>query len=73
MNFASWLPLTAVFLAIAAVAVWHLVTHPVPYMPKWAWGLLIVVTFPVGSIVYIVVVMLGVGSQRRDAEGRHAD
>ena len=73
MNLASWLPLTGVFLAFTAVAAWHLVTHPVPYMPKLAWGLLMVVTFPVGAIVYIVVVVFGVGTEREDAEGRHAD
>jgi len=70
MNFAAWLPITLVFAFIAGVAIWHLVTHDVPFMPKWAWALLIIVTFPIGSVVYIAVVMFGAGTEREDAQGR---
>ena len=73
MNFGAWLPLTLVFVVVAGVALWHLVTHDVPYMPKWAWALLIVFTFPIGSFIYIAVVMFGAGTRRDDAQGRPAD
>lgn len=73
MNLVSWLPITGVFLVIAVAALWHLATHPVPFMPKWAWAVLILLGFPFGPIVYIVVVVFGVGTHREDAEGRHAD
>jgi hypothetical protein len=73
MNFGAWLPLTLVFVIVAVVALWHLATHDVPYMAKWAWALLIVFTFPIGSFIYIAVVMFGAGAHRDDAEGRPAD
>ncbi len=73
MNFSAWLPIAAVFLVAAAVAFWHLATHRVPYMPKWAWILLVIVGFPFGSIIYIAVVMFGAGTVREDAEGRPID
>lgn len=62
-----------VFVAVAVVALWHLVTHDVPYMPKWAWALLIIFTFPIGSVIYISVVMFGAGTPRDDTSGRPAD
>jgi hypothetical protein len=70
MNFEAWLPITLVFVVVAGVAFWNLATHDVPYMPKWAWALLIVFTFPIGSFIYIAVVMFGAGTTRDDAEGR---
>ena len=73
MNPGAWLPLTLVFVVVAAIALWNLATHGVPYMPKWAWALLIVFTFPIGSFIYIAVVMFGAGMKRDDAEGRPAD
>lgn len=51
----------------------HLITHDVPYMPKWAWALMIVVMLPLGGIVYLLVVVMSAGVQRPDAEGRIVD
>ena len=62
-----------VFLAIAAfsaVLLVHLARNEVPYMSKWAWALLIVLTMPLGGVIYLLVVVLGAGVQREDAEGR---
>ncbi len=73
MNFAAWIPLFVIGFGVFAVSFWHLVTHPVPYMPKWAWALLLVVTFPVGAVVYIAVIVYGAGVQREDAEGRSGE
>ncbi|MEN8238392.1 MAG: PLDc N-terminal domain-containing protein [Actinomycetota bacterium] len=70
MNFEAWVPLTLVFAVVAGFALWHLVTHDVPYMPKWAWALLVIFTFPIGSFIYIAVVIFGAGTHREDAEGR---
>ena len=67
------MPLTLVFVVVAAIALWNLATREVPYMPKWAWTLLIVFTFPIGSFIYIAVVMFGAGENRDDAEGRPID
>lgn len=70
MNPGAWLALSSVFVVVAAIALWHLATHDVPYMPKWAWALLIVFTFPIGSFIYLAVVVFGAGANRDDAEGR---
>lgn len=73
MNFAAWIPLFVIGFGVFVVSFWHLLTHPVPYMPKWAWALLLVVTFPVGAVVYIAVIVYGAGVQREDAEGRSGE
>ncbi|MCL1594739.1 MAG: hypothetical protein M3132_10355 [Actinomycetia bacterium] len=73
MNIAAWMPFFVIGFAILGVAVWHLATHDVPYMPKWAWVLFMIFTIPIGAIVYISVVMFGAGTKRDDAEGRPAD
>jgi hypothetical protein len=39
-------------------------------MPKWAWALFILIAMPLGSFVYLAVVVAGAGVQRDDAEGR---
>lgn len=39
-------------------------------MPKWAWALLIVFAMPIGTLIYLLVAVLGAGNQRPDAEGR---
>lgn len=70
MNFAAWLPLFAVFALFSTVMLVHLARTDVPYMPKWAWALLIVITMPLGGVLYLVVVVMGGGVERQDAEGR---
>ena len=69
MNFAAWLPIFVVIIVFSGALLVHLATHDVPYMPKWAWAALIVLTMPVGGIIYLLVVA-GIGTQREDAEGR---
>ncbi len=69
MNFSAWMP---IFIAVAVFTVAmlaHLITHPVPYMPKWAWALLIVFTAPLGGGIYALVVIAGAGTRVEDAEG----
>ncbi|MGI9584471.1 MAG: PLDc N-terminal domain-containing protein [Acidimicrobiia bacterium] len=72
MNFGTWMPLLVLGVVFSIGLLIHLATHDVPYMPKWAWALLIVVTIPLGGIIYLLVVM-SVGIQRPDAEGRISD
>ena len=69
MNFAAWLPIFIIVAVFTAALLVYLATHDAPYMPKWAWAALIVLTMPVGGIIYLLVVA-GVGTQREDAEGR---
>jgi len=73
MNFAAWTPIFVVVVVLTLVSLGHLATHRVPYMPKWAWALLIIVGMPIGGAVYIAVVVFGSGVQREDAEGRQID
>ena len=69
MNFAAWLPIFAIVAVFTIAVLAHLFTHDVPYMPKWAWAALIILTAPIGGIVYLLVIA-GIGTQREDAEGR---
>jgi len=73
MNFAAWTPIFVVVLVLTLGSLGHLATHRVPYMPKWAWAVLIVVGMPIGALVYIAVVIFGSGVQREDAEGRNIE
>lgn len=70
MNFSAWLPIFLLAVAFSAILLVHLSRNDVPYMSKWAWAALIVLTMPLGGVVYLLVVVLGAGIQREDAEGR---
>jgi ABC-type transport system involved in cytochrome bd biosynthesis fused ATPase/permease subunit len=70
VNFEAWLPIFVLAVVFSAVLLVHLFTHDVPFMPKWAWALLIVLTMPLGGVIYLMVVVAGAGTQREDAEGR---
>ena len=69
MNLTASLPIFAAIVVFTIVVLVHLGTHEVPYMPNWAWAALIVLTMPIGGIIYLLVIG-GVGTQREDAEGR---
>jgi hypothetical protein len=73
VNFSVWVPMLAIVVLFSVLLLVHLVMHDVPYMPKWAWALMIVVTMPLGGIVYVLVVVMAAGVQRPDAEGRVTD
>jgi hypothetical protein len=70
MNFIAWMPIFAVVAALAIYCLWHLARNEPRFIPKWAWALLIVLTAPVGSIIYVLVEILDAGVTRSDAEGR---
>jgi membrane protease YdiL (CAAX protease family) len=73
MNFASWAPIFVIVIVVTVFSLGHLATNRVPYMPKWAWAVLIIVGMPIGGVVYIAVVIFGSGVQREDAEGRNIE
>lgn len=70
MNLAAWLPIFLVCAAFSVAMLAHLFSHDVPYMPKWAWAALIVLTMPLGGFVYLLVVIIGAGLQPPEVEGR---
>lgn len=70
MNFIAWAPFFAVFAGFSLWSLWHLLRNESAYMPRWAWALLIVFAMPVGTLIYVLVAVAGVGAQRPDAEGR---
>lgn len=73
VNFAWWVPIFVIAVVLSLGAIVHVATHPTPYMPKWAWIGFIVLTMPLGAIVYVIVGVLGAGVQRPDAEGRNGE
>ena len=72
MNFAAWLPIFLIIVVFSAALLVHLARNDAPFMPKWAWAALIVLTMPIGGIIYLLVIG-GVGTQREDAEGRSSN
>ncbi|MGI9667138.1 MAG: PLDc N-terminal domain-containing protein [Acidimicrobiia bacterium] len=70
VNFAAWAPIFIVFALFSIAMLIHLFTHDVPYMPKWGWALLIVLTMPLGGMIYLIVVIIGAGLKPPDVEGR---
>ncbi len=70
MNLEAWLPIFIIFALFSGALLVHLSRHDVPFMPKWAWALLIILTMPLGGVVYLLV-FYGAGVQREDAEGRN--
>lgn len=70
MNFEAWIPIFLIVIVFSIALLVHLATHDVPFMPKWAWALLIVFTMPLGGLVYVLVVIIGAGTKVEDAEGR---
>lgn len=70
VNFSAWLPIFAVGIVFSIAMLIHLARNEVPYMPKWAWALLIIAGIPLGALIYLLVVVLAAGAQRGDAEGR---
>ena len=51
---AVWIVLTVVA-AIILVALIDLVRHDVRHLPKWAWAIIVVVSFPLGVILYVAL------------------
>ncbi len=59
---AALVPIVVVWIGYAAFFLTDIARHDVRHLPKWAWALVVVLSVPLGGIVYLY---LG-----RDAEGR---
>lgn len=70
MNFEAWVPIFVVVVVFSIALLGYLATHEAPFMAKWAWALLIVFTMPLGGVIYLLVAVIGAGTQVEDAEGR---
>jgi hypothetical protein len=70
VNFSAWIPVFLLVGVFTVILLVHLARHAAPYMPKWAWALLIILTAPAGGFIYLAIVVAGAGTGREDAEGR---
>lgn len=52
---AALVPLVVAALAWIAYCLVDLSRSEVRYLPKWAWGLFVVLSVPIGGIVYLIV------------------
>jgi hypothetical protein len=48
-------PLVLLAVAFVAYCLYDLYRTPVRYLPKWAWGLICVVSVPLGGILYLSI------------------
>jgi uncharacterized integral membrane protein len=56
INWAAFAPILVLLLAFVVYCLVDLARHPVKYLPKWAWALIIVLfSVPIGGIVYLIV------------------
>jgi len=56
INWAAFAPILVLLLAFIAYCLVDLARHPVKYLPKWAWALIICLfSVPIGGIVYLIV------------------
>jgi len=70
MNFIAWVPIFIAVAILTAFCLWHAATHEPAFIPRWGWVLLIIVTAPIGGLIYVLVEVLDAGVTRSDAEGR---
>ncbi len=54
-NWAAWLPLILLAMAIAGYGLFDVSRSEVRYLPKWAWALICVFSVPLGTILYLTV------------------
>ncbi len=55
INWAAWLPLILLAVAIAGYGVFDVSRSEVRYLPKWAWALICLLSVPFGTILYLTV------------------
>ncbi|MDH5422223.1 MAG: PLDc N-terminal domain-containing protein [Acidimicrobiia bacterium] len=55
INWAAWLPLILLAVAIIGYGLFDLNRSEVKYLPKWAWALICLLSVPFGTIVYLTV------------------
>jgi uncharacterized membrane protein (UPF0182 family) len=55
LNWAAMAPLILVAVAFIVYCWFDIVRNDVRYLPKWVWGLICVLSVPLGGIVYLLV------------------
>ena len=55
LNWAAMAPLILVAVAFIVFCWFDIVRNDVRYLPKWVWGLICVLSVPLGGIVYLLV------------------
>ncbi len=55
INWAAWLPLILLALAIAGYGLFDLSRSEVRHLPKWAWALICLFSVPFGTILYLTI------------------
>jgi len=55
LNWAAMAPLSLVAVAFIVYCWFDIVRNDVRYLPKWVWGLICVLSVPLGGIVYLLV------------------
>jgi len=55
MSVAALAPLVVVGVAFVAYCPYDLSRSRVRYLPKWAWGVISVVSVPLGGLVYLLI------------------
>lgn len=55
MDIAAVLPLVLVAVVFVGFCLFDLTRTEVRWLPKWAWALIILVSIPLGGIVYLAV------------------
>ena len=54
MPIAALLPLVVFAVAWIAFCFWDLSRGPVSHLPRWLWGLIIVLSVPLGGVAYLI-------------------
>lgn len=55
MDVAAIFPLVLVAVAFVAYCLWDLTRTDVRWIPKWVWALIIVLSIPLGGIIYLAL------------------
>lgn len=52
---AALAPLVILAVAFVGYCLFDLATHDVKHLPKWVWVIIVLISIPVGGIVYLLV------------------
>ena len=55
MNVLAFAPILILLLAFVGYCLWDLTRTNVRYLPKWAWVIIVVISVPLGGILYLAV------------------
>ena len=55
MTFAALAPILLVLAAFVGYCLWDLSRSDVRYLPKWGWVVIVLISIPLGGIIYLAV------------------